>query len=142
AVGAEGAPAEWSGFDGAATRAAGRVPGTGPPPGAPGAVVPPRGGGVQRGFVAAERAGLTVVGLGHRAGDNEIRHLVSLTRADALVTLAEHRGRPTSELVEMLRAAGCTLHHHVVVDTDGWAADRDAPTGDLAGRAYGPDDLF
>jgi len=116
--------------------------GTGLPRGARVAVLLPDGIAVHVAFVAAERAGLTVVGLGHRAGDDEIRHLVSLTRADALVTPAEHRGRPTADLVAMLRQAGCALAHHVVVDDQGAATDRHAPVGDLDGRAYGPDDLF
>ncbi len=61
------------------------------------AVLLPDGVAVHVAFVAAERAGLTVVGLGHRAGDDEIRHLLTLTRADALVTLTEHRGQPTAD---------------------------------------------
>ena len=102
----------------------------------------PDGVAVHVAFVAAERAGLTVVGLGHRAGDDEIRHLVTLTAADALVTLGHHRGRPTAELADMLRTAGCALRHHVVVDPDGGVTDHDAPEAALTGRALGPDDLF
>src|SRR4029079_13280428 len=64
------------------------------------------------------------------------------TRAESLVTLAEHRGRPTPDLVAALRHAGCPLRHHVVVDDDGVAADAHAAVADLADRAYGPDDVF
>ena len=99
----------------------------------------PDGVAVHVAFVAAERAGLTVVGLGHRAGDDEIRHLVALTRADALVTFAEHRGRPTGELVAMLRGAGSALAHHVVVDDDGTATEPHAAVdGTRPGAATGP----
>jgi acyl-CoA synthetase len=132
--------ASWANYDERADRLARVLVATGLSRGARAAVLLPDGIAVHVAFVAAERAGLTVVGLGHRAGDDEIRHLVTLTRADALVTLAEHRGRPTTDLFEALRAAGCPLRHHVVVDADGDAGD--ALAFDRARRAYGPDDLF
>jgi acyl-CoA synthetase len=138
---ADGRRATWTDYDRRATALAEVLCGTGLPRGARVAVLLPDGVAVHVAFVAAERAGLTVVGLGHRAGDDEIRHLVSLTRADALLTLPEHRDRPTGELVDMLRRAGCALRHHVVVDADGCADDH-APRAGLAGRAYGPDDVF
>src|SRR5439155_4117381 len=139
---ADGRRATWADYDERATALAGVLAGTGLPRGARAAVLLPDGVAVHVAFVAAERAGLTVVGLGHRAGDDEIRHLVGLTRADALVTAAEHRGRPTTDLVAMLREAGCALAHHVVVDDDGVAVGEHAPAADLDGRAFGPDDLF
>jgi acyl-CoA synthetase len=139
---ADGHRASWPDYDERATALAGVLVGTGLPRGARVAVLLPDSVAVHVAFVAAERAGLTIVGLGHRAGDDEIRHLLTLTRADALVTLAEHRGRPTPDLVAMLRDAGCTVHHHLVVDRDGAAVDPDAPVGDLADRAYGPDEVF
>ena len=139
---ADGRRATWADYDAGATALAGVLAGTGLARGARVAVLLPDGIAVHVAFVAAERAGLTIVGLGHRAGDDELRHLLGLTRADALVTLAEHRGRPTTELVAMLQAAGCPLRHHVVVDADGQAIDPDAGVGDLTDRAYGPDDVF
>jgi acyl-CoA synthetase len=141
---ADGRRATWRDYDERATPQARVLAGTGLPRGARVAVLLPDGIAVHVAFVAAERAGLTVVGLGHRAGDDEIRHLVTLTRADALVTLAEHRERPTTELVAMLRDAGRPLRAHVVVDDHG-VADPRAPVADLAdlaGRAFGPDDVF
>ena len=144
AIVADGRRASWTDYDERATALAGVLAGRGLPREARVAVLLPDGVAVHVAFVAAERAGLTVVGIGHRAGDDEIRHLVALTRADALVTLAEHRGRPTTELVAGLRAAGCPLPHHVLVDADGVAIEpaAAAPVTDLAGRRYGPDDLF
>jgi len=127
--------ATWSDYDERATALARVLAGTGLPRGARVAVLLPDGVAVHVAFVAADRAGLTVVGLGHRAGDDEIRHLVGLTRAAALITLDRHRGRPTAELVEVLRNAGCALEHHVVVDGDGLPADPGTGEGDLAGRA-------
>jgi len=142
AIVADGRSATWADYDTRATALAGVLAGCGLSRGARIAVLLPDGVAVHVAFVAAERAGLTVVGLGHRAGDDEIRHLLSLTRADALLTLTEHRGRPAGELVAMLQAAGCPLTHHLVVNQDGVAIDTAAPVGELAGRAYGPDDVF
>ena len=142
AIVADGRRATWSDYDERATALARVLVGTGLPRGARVAVLLPDGVAVHVAFVAAERAGLTVVGLGHRAGDDEIRHLVGLTRAAALITLDQHRGRPTADLVDVLRTAGCALEHHVVVDDEGRPADPRAGVGDVAGRAYGPDDLF
>ncbi len=121
--------ASWADYDERAARLARVLVATGLPRGARVAALLPDGVAVHVAFVAAERAGVTVVGLGHRAGDDEIRHLLTLTRADALVTLAVHRDRPTTELVAALRAAGCPLPHHVVVDPDGDAGDAPAFDG-------------
>jgi len=98
----------------------------------------------------AFRAGLTVVGIGHRAGDAELRHLLGLTQAKALVTMAEHRGRPSGELFAELCAEGLPLAHHVVIDeqaaddplVDGELTAPRLSDADLSRRAYGPDDVF
>ncbi len=139
---ADGQRATWADYDTRATALAHVLTGSGLARGARVAVLLPDGIAVHVAFVAAERAGLTIVGLGHRAGDDELRHLLTLTRADALVTLAEHRGRPTAELVTMLQGRGCAVRHHIVVDRDGVATAPAAPVADLASRAYGPDDVF
>jgi acyl-CoA synthetase len=139
---ADGRRTTWAQYDQRATALAGVLAGTGLPRGSRVAVLLPDSAAVHVAFIAAERAGLTVVGLGHRAGNDEIRHLLALTRADALVTPAEHRGRSTTELVTMLQQAGCAVRHHVVVDDDGVAVDPAAAVGEVAGRAYGPDDVF
>src|SRR5439155_11744410 len=102
AIVADARHATWAEYDARATALAGVLAGTGLPRGARIAVLLPDGVAVHVAFVAAERAGLTIVGLGHRAGDDEIRHLLTLTRADALLTLGQHRGRPPTELVAML----------------------------------------
>ena len=60
----------------------------------------------------------------------------------ALVTLAEHRGRPDRRAGRRAPHAGCALDHHVVVDDEGARPIAGAARRDLAGRAYGPDDLF
>ena len=70
-------------------------------------VILPDGATVHTVFLAAEKAGLVVAGIGARAGPAEIRHLLGRMRATALVTHAHHRGQPSSELVASLRAGDC-----------------------------------
>ena len=58
----------------------------------------PDGFAVHVAFVAAERAGLTVVGIGHRAGAAELRHLLTKTGATAIVTLEHDESRLPDDL--------------------------------------------
>ncbi len=136
----EHSSASWAVYDAFATRLARVLVAAGLRRGDRLAVLLADGVAVHVAFVAAERAGLTVIGLGHRAGFDEIRHLLTVTRADALVTSSEHRDRPASELFDELRAAGCPVRRHVIVDANGDAGD--APEFDRASHALGPDDLF
>jgi acyl-CoA synthetase len=103
----------------------------------------PDGAAVHIAFLAAEKAGLTVVGVGSRAGDHEIAHLLDATGAVGIVTLAEHRGRDT-------RTAPLGGRVHVVVpdfdiDPDGDVLVGGAPVQPAAvdaTRRLRPDDLF
>jgi acyl-CoA synthetase len=98
------------------------------------AVLLPDGAAVHVAFVAAERAGLTVVGIGHRAGEAEIRHLLTKTAAAAIVVQEPDETRVPDDL-------GLT---RVIVSDDGegeaqaWGLDASA----LGSRAFGADDLF
>jgi acyl-CoA synthetase len=89
--------------------------------------------------VAAEKAGLVLVGVGARAGRRELRFLLGRTGSRALVTHAEHRGEPSATLVDELHADGVDLAHHVIVDRAG--VPDDPHDADITGRAVGPDDL-
>ena len=72
-------------------------------------------------YLAAERAGLIVVGIGHRAGRAELSHLVGRCEAVAFVELLEETGDAsenldTSEsLFESLRREHPQLRHHIQV---------------------------
>jgi acyl-CoA synthetase len=55
-------------------------------PGSRVAVQLPDGPAVHAAFVAVEKAGLVIVGIGHRAGQREIDHLVGLTGARTMIT--------------------------------------------------------
>jgi len=119
-------------------------------------VILPDGATVHTVFLAAEKAGLVVAGIGARAGPAEIRHLLGRMRATALVTHAHHRGQPSSELVASLRAGDSKGLRHIVVPDVAFAPasptvidgnsmevpQRAARERLLEGRALGPDDLF
>src|SRR5690606_6397514 len=112
-------------------------------------------------YLAAEKAGLVVVGIGPRAGAKEIDYLIGRTGARALVSQRRHGSVPSPDLVATLREAGHAIDCHVVVPDDG-EVGQDRSPGDypvevdgravaspslvdvdaLAGRALGPNDLF
>jgi acyl-CoA synthetase len=71
---------------------------------------------VHAAFVGTEKAGLVIMGIGHRAGEAELLHLVRKSDARAIVTPPRHRDQDASELVARLRVEVPTLEHHVVVN--------------------------
>ena len=109
---------------------------------------------VHAAFVGTEKAGLVIVGLGHRAGEAEIIHLVRKSGARAMVTPPRHRDEPTTALVARLREAVPSLEHHVVlhgpssnaaVAVMGGTASLARPTGlreTIASQRIGPNELF
>ncbi len=120
------------------------------------AVLLPDGPGVHVAYVAAEKAGLTAVGIGPRAGFRELRHLLELTGATCWITRAAHLGRDLAEWVAKLRADGLGLRWHLVVEGE-LAVDEDifvdgSPTplppwdrelhAQTVARRLGPDDVF
>lgn len=103
-------------------------------------------------MLGLEKAGVTTVGIGSRAGIREIAHLVTQTGARTLVMGSEHRGEPAAKLREALLPLGVALDHLVEVPffeadldapvvVDGAALD-DADDVDFDQRRIGPDDLF
>ena len=80
----------WREYDERATGLAGALAGLGLERGSRVAVLLPDGPAVHAAFVAIERAGLVIVGIGPRAGDREIEHLLHRTGARAWITDAEH----------------------------------------------------
>lgn len=78
-------------------------------------VILPDGPTVHIALLALERAGLVAVGIGARAGDREIAHLLALTGARTVVCHPERRGRPSGELLASLRDLGVSIDRLVVV---------------------------
>jgi acyl-CoA synthetase len=108
----------WARYDDLATRLAAALAGAGLERGARLAVLLPDGPTAHVTYLAAERAGLAVVGIAARSGEREIAHLLRLGEADALVTHADLRDEPSTALAGRLAArhepAG--LRHLVVPD--------------------------
>jgi len=139
---------DWRTYDARSTELARALAGAGLAPGARIAVLLPDGPGVHTAYLAGEKAGLVVVGIGPRAGRNEVEHLLRRTGARALVTNELHRGAPAADLVRAARDAGLPIDLHVVVPADGDAveiriAGKPAdPAASIEGRGHGPNDLF
>ncbi|MBO2456893.1 class I adenylate-forming enzyme family protein [Actinomadura violacea] len=134
----------WADYDEHSTRLAGHLAALGAAPGERVAALLPDGPAWHVTAVAAEKAGLVLVGVGARAGRRELRFLLERTGSRTLVTLADHRGEPSADLVEELRADGVDLVHHVVVDrvvVDRLGLPVDPREAGIAGRALGADEL-
>ncbi|WP_051265529.1 class I adenylate-forming enzyme family protein [Nakamurella lactea] len=117
------------------------------------AVFYPDGPVVHALYLATEKAGAISMGIGPRAGQLEMRHLLSLSGADTLVTAPRHKGEDMTELVARLRDGGLPLRHHLVIDpespdlvTVNGAAPAEIDGAErrrlLAGRALGLGDIF
>jgi acyl-CoA synthetase len=78
-------------------------------------VLLPDGPGVHVAFVAAEKAGLVALGIGPRAGDAEVRHLLRVAGARALISPLRHRNLDLGALAAALRGDGLPLRHHLTV---------------------------
>lgn len=101
-------------------------------------------------LLACEKAGAVAVGIGARAGERELRHIVAKTKAIALISHDEHRGRSMQAVAASLPG----IRHHVVVPRferdpaaplliDGAAADpaaADSPALDAV--RFGPDEFW
>ncbi|MDE3075757.1 MAG: acyl--CoA ligase, partial [Chloroflexota bacterium] len=93
-------------------------------------------------FQAAEKAGVTVVGIGARAGEREIGHLLSKAKATAFITEATHRGQNMAALVGRLRRDGVSITKHIVVAPDSRRPVDDELQEHIRRRKLGPNDLW
>jgi len=82
------------------------------------AVLLPDGPHVHACFAATERAGLVAMGIGPRAGAQEIEHLVRQSDARVWISRAVHQDVATAEFVERLREQGLPLAHHIVLEAE------------------------
>lgn len=147
----------WAEYTDEADRLAALLLGLGLEPGDRVGVLFPDGPTVHVAFVATERAGVVAVGIGPRAGRQEIDHLLRRTGAAALVSPPTHRGIDMAAVVADLRDAGLPLRHHVSIDGELGAATTavsvdgapspparidEATTSRLEERRLGPRDLW
>ena len=129
----------WREYDALVTNVASALVARGLEPGDRVAVLQPDRIEVHATLVAISRAGLVAVGLGHRAGEREVTHLLGLTGARTLCTCETAGGVESPVFVETLRSHGVELDHHLVVTSEGvedWAG------GPIGREQIGPDDLF
>lgn len=147
----------WAQYDELSDRLAGDLIAAGLPRGSRIGVMLPDGPGVHVAFTACEKAGLVIVGIGARAGDREVEHLLRKCQATALMTESVHAGRSMHELAALMRANGLPIAAHLIVDRMGCGPDNagrpqgqlDHPEGDggrpldeIAKRRLGPNDLW
>ncbi|MET7422939.1 AMP-binding protein [Dactylosporangium sp. NPDC005555] len=112
----------WAQFDARSSAFAARLADAGLPRGARVGVLLPDGVEVHVVYLAAMKAGMIVVAIGPRAARLEVRHLLTVGGATALVSQELHRGEPVSALVE-----GLGIGVHLLLDKLPDAAD--APKG-------------
>jgi len=114
----EARPLTWSGYDRASDELAGALISLGYDPGERIAVWLPDGLAVHVAYAAIEKAGLVIVGIGARAGVQELRHLLALTGASGIVTSPDSRDGEAGamgEIVAELRREGLALRYHLVI---------------------------
>jgi acyl-CoA synthetase len=137
---------DWAGYAAGSDRIAAALVRSGLAAGDRLGVLLPDGPGVHLAWAAAEKAGLVVVGIGPRAGEAEIRHLLTHAGARALLSPPVHRAVDLIGLVRSLRDAGLPLAHHFAVEGElrpDAASFPDAAASDPPPRRrLGPDDLF
>lgn len=140
----------WSGYDTCSDRLASALLASGVGRGERVAIQLPDSATVHVALLACEKAGVVAVGVGARAGERELRHIVAKTKAVALISHDEHRGHS-------MRAVAASLpeiRRHVVVPRfdhdpaaplvlDGVSAGPAATdTAALAAARFGPDDFW
>jgi acyl-CoA synthetase len=118
----------WADYDQRSTDLAAALIGRGFEPGDRLATVLPDGPDVHMVWVAAEKAGLVVVGIGARAGDREVRHLVTQSGARALM-----RSEASGRSFDGLGVEDLVLESFL---------DRASPAGAIDDRRLRPMDLF
>ena len=109
----------WAGYDRLSDRVATALLAAGLDRGDRAAVILPDGAAVHAAFTGADKAGVVVMGIGHRAGPAEIAHLVEKSGARAVVTGAELRGQLAADAVAELRQNLPDLSHHISIEGPG-----------------------
>ncbi|MBS4751939.1 acyl--CoA ligase [Nocardioides sp. zg-ZUI104] len=107
----------WREYDAAADRVAEALGRLGRVRGDRVAVLMPDGAPIHAALVGCARAGLVAVGIGARAGEAEIQHLLRRTGAVAVLTGPRHGAQASTEVVASLRSQGWELSH-LCIDGD------------------------
>ncbi|MCP4003920.1 MAG: acyl--CoA ligase [bacterium] len=103
------------------------------------AVLLPDGPDVHVAFLANEKAGLISMGIGPRAGESELEHLMRASGATGLISAELHQERSTDDVFARLRAKGLPLRRHLRIDRP---KEPDSPAVVLEGRGLAADEIF
>lgn len=112
----------WAGYDRLSDRVAAALLAAGLDRGDRVAVTLPDSAAVHAAFTGADKAGVVVMGIGHRAGPAEIAHLVEKSGARAIITGTDRREHPANNAVAELRRSIPDLAHHITIDGPGQGA--------------------
>ncbi len=111
----EEASLTWSAYAARSDRFGALLLASGIAPGERVAIMLPDGPGVHVAFVGCEKAGIIVMGIGPKAGDEELRHLIQKSGASALVTRDEWRGEDMASRFRALREDLPSLRVHIAI---------------------------
>ena len=133
----------WAGYEQRSNGVAAALIQTGFQPGERIGVQLPDGPAVHAVFIGIEKAGMTAIGLGVRAGEKEVAHLLSRGEAVGFISEATVRGEPTSALYDQLVRDGLPLRRHLVMpDFELEAPDSRPLVDEIERRRIGPNDLY
>ncbi len=157
-VGSDGARMSWREYHEASAALAATLVAHGIGRGERVAVMMPDGPLVHLAYMALEKAGMVIVGIGPRAGRRELAHILRTTGAVALITQPQHFDVPAALLLDGLGDEVPTLREHLLMEAswqplavqlrrDGDAAPLPTPADAerstlLEGRHLGPNTLF
>lgn len=140
----------WSGYDTCSDRLACALLAIGVRRGERVAIQLPDSATVHVALLACEKAGVVAVGVGARAGERELRHMIAKTEAVALVSHGEHRGAAMGAIARSLPG----IRHHIEVPRfdhdftaplmlDGTRAEPvPSDAAALAAAGFGPDEFW
>lgn len=133
----------WREYDERSTRIAGALILAGFEPGERIGIQLPDGPAVHSAYIGAEKAGMTVVGLGLRAGEKEVRHLLERGQAVGLISEETVRGEPVAPFYRRLVAAGLPLSAHLLMPAlEAHAPAADEVADEVERRRIGPNDVY
>jgi acyl-CoA synthetase len=133
----------WREYDERSTRIAGALIGAGFEPGERIGVQLPDGPAVHAVSVGIEKAGMTAVGLGLRAGEREVRHLLERTEAAGLISEETVRGEAVAPFCSRLVAEGLPLRAHLLMpDFEVGAPAAADAAAEVERRRIGPNDAY
>jgi acyl-CoA synthetase len=133
----------WREYDERSTRIAGALIGAGFEPGERIGVQLPDGPAVHAVHLGAEKAGMTVVGLGMRAGEREVRHLLERSEAAGLISEETVRGQAVAPFHSRLVAEGLPLRAHLLMpELEAAAPPAASVTAEVERRRIGPNDVY